>query len=208
MTDSIYDQLNVSGTVAKQRVVETFSGDALDTDRWTQRNITGTGTFNMDDTSESNRGGVRILTGASTDSKIAIDFNSIRQYSHDGSVFIAVCRRSDSSTRVSYGLTNTTGRTFNFADHVDSTANTYKSLRTADGSTISETQGTDTVDETMATIKLVLSSSNIIMSKNNVTDVTKTTNRPTVRLMPSFEALTLDGSANGGNLRYLEVYNT
>ena len=34
MTDSIYDQLNAYGTVAKQRVVENFSGSALDTDRW------------------------------------------------------------------------------------------------------------------------------------------------------------------------------
>ena len=34
MTDSIYDQLNAYGTVAKQRVVETFSGGVLDTDRW------------------------------------------------------------------------------------------------------------------------------------------------------------------------------
>ena len=34
MTKSIYDQLNASGTIAKQRFVETFSGGALDTDRW------------------------------------------------------------------------------------------------------------------------------------------------------------------------------
>ena len=49
MTKSIYDQLNASGTVAKQRMVETFTGDALDTDRWNTTNVTGTGTFAMND---------------------------------------------------------------------------------------------------------------------------------------------------------------
>ena len=49
MTKSIYDQLNASGTVAKQRVVETFSGDALDTDRWNENESNGTNTFGMAD---------------------------------------------------------------------------------------------------------------------------------------------------------------
>ena len=34
MTKSIYDQLNAYGTVAKQRLVETFSGDDIDYNRW------------------------------------------------------------------------------------------------------------------------------------------------------------------------------
>tara|TARA_R110000824_G_C14924787_1_gene648096 strand:+ start:15 stop:677 length:663 start_codon:yes stop_codon:yes gene_type:complete len=34
MTDSIYDQLNAHGTIAKQRFVENFSGDDVDYNRW------------------------------------------------------------------------------------------------------------------------------------------------------------------------------
>ena len=59
MTKSIYDQLNASGTIAKQRVVETFSGDALDTDRWQLTQIVSTCTATMAD---SNDGGLLLST--------------------------------------------------------------------------------------------------------------------------------------------------
>ena len=59
MTLSIYNQLNPLNEIAKQRMVETFSGDALDTDRWNTVNVSGTNTFAM---SDSVYGGFKITT--------------------------------------------------------------------------------------------------------------------------------------------------
>ena len=87
MTDSIYDQLNAYGTVAKQRVVETFSGDALDTDRWDQSNTNGTQAM-----ADSIDGGLLMSTTSSGSSISYIDFADKKQFSNTGSVMIAVMK--------------------------------------------------------------------------------------------------------------------
>ena len=80
MTKSIYDQLNASGTVAKQRFVETFSGSLLDTDRWDIYN-SGTVPQGMADSID---GGYYITTTNSWD-QVRLNFNDKRQFSGAGS---------------------------------------------------------------------------------------------------------------------------
>ena len=80
MTDSIYDQLNAYGTVAKQRVVETFSGDALDTDRWENgfgANCTPTMGYNGTE-------GVSFVTNGTSNAIYMAGFDNKRQYNPQG----------------------------------------------------------------------------------------------------------------------------
>ena len=205
---SVYEMTNPLTTVRKQHFWDWFSGDSLNS-RWTLQNHSGTGTATMNDNAGDRWGGVLLKTAASASANSSFDFDDIRQFSHTGSVFICVGRRYDSSTRASFGMTNTAARTANFADSVDDTANTNKSVRSADGSTISETEGSISVTATpMSSMKLELSASNIKMYIDGVLDVTKTTNRPAAKLQPSFDALTRDSSSNGSLIRYCEAYNT
>jgi len=94
MTDSIYDQLNASGTVAKQRFVETFSGGLLDTDRWRENDIAGSCTRGISDIAD---GGYKLIAPATGYARGTIDFDQtatdvgkVRQFNSDGSVSIFV----------------------------------------------------------------------------------------------------------------------
>ena len=207
--DSVYESTNPLTTVAGQRMVEWFTGNSLNTDRWTLQDHSGTGTAVMSDTAGARWGGILLRTGGSADANSSLDFDDKRQYDQTNCGFICVARRYDSSTRASWGMTNTSDGTLNFADSVDDTANTNKSLRSADGSTISETQGSIAVSAVaLNSIKLEFGASNIKMYIDGVLDVTKTTNRPAAKLQPSFDVFTRDSSANGSLIRYCEVYNT
>jgi hypothetical protein len=193
----------------KQHSWHWFSGVGLDYGVWTLQNHSGTGTVVMNEFASLTPGGILLKTAASASANCSIDFNNKRQYDHTNCVFICTGRRYDSSTRSSFGMTNTANRTANFADSVDDSSNTNKSLRSADGSTISETQGSIAVNASdLNTIKLEFGASNIKMYIDGVLDVTKTTNRPAAKLQPSFDALTRDSTANGSIIRYCEVYNT
>jgi hypothetical protein len=102
MTDSIYDQLNAYGTVAKQRFVENFSGDALDTDRWRSHNL-GAGTITVRMADEVD-GGLEMITDASSNSSYAvIDFNDKRQFSSTSSGFILVGKAKVQANTKWYG---------------------------------------------------------------------------------------------------------
>ena len=206
--NSVYEITNNLSTIAGQHMVEYFSGDSLDS-RWTLQDHSGTGTAVMSDTAGARWGGILLRTGGSADANSSLDFDDKRQYEQTNCGFICVARRYDSSTRASWGMTNTSDGTLNFADSVDDTANTNKSLRSADGSTISETEGNIPITATpRSCMKLELSATYINMYIDGVLDVTKTTNRPAAKLQPSFDALTRDSTANGSIIRYCEVYNT
>ncbi len=62
---SIYEAKQALTTVQKQRFVEWFSGDALDS-IWTQTNSVGTGTFGMQDDIDGDsklQQGLQLITG-------------------------------------------------------------------------------------------------------------------------------------------------
>ena len=98
MTKSIYDQLNASGTIAKQRFVENFSGDALDTDRWSAiGGGNGTPTFAMADEID---GGFKVTAAAQDNGDAGLGSNgtwdgyNIRHFSPTGSVYIDVFKNN------------------------------------------------------------------------------------------------------------------
>lgn len=87
---SLYEHLNPLTTVARQRVVENFSGDTLCTDRWTTCCITGANTHRIADVIN---GGYEMVTSTTIFSNMKIDFNDIRQYSETDSKLIIVLQR-------------------------------------------------------------------------------------------------------------------
>jgi hypothetical protein len=208
MTKSIYDQLNAYGTVAKQRFVETFSGSALDTDRWTTNILYNASTFAMSDSVD---GGFEITTGATNSDRGGIDFNDKRQYAHNGSVCITVVKiPTITSVRTEicgfYG--NGTGSINSAYIGADtSTSSNYK-LGTTSATTNSETVGSIAYDTAYHTYKVECGSSNVINYIDNVTDVTKTTNLPASSMQPIIACMTRTSASRTLNVNYVECYNT
>ena len=211
MTKSIYDQLNASGTVAKQRMVETFTGDALDTDRWNTTNVTGTGTFAMNDSVD---GGFSISSGANANDESYINFNNKRQFSPTGSVIIFVSKKffTGGSDGIEMGglRSNITNSNVNNALLENSSGGSETpSLRTSDSSTSAETASSASGDTSFHAWSITCGSSNIILSEDGITEVTKTTNRPTIAMQPFYGVLNSSVSgADEVNIRYMECYNT
>ena len=99
--DSLYEQLNPLTTVAGQHFVDDFSGDKLDTFRWTQLDTNGTGTAGM---SNEIDGGYYLTTNSNNNAAVEIAFadtwnggTNIRPFSHLGSTIIWVCKISSIS---------------------------------------------------------------------------------------------------------------
>ena len=103
MTKSIYDQLNASGTIAKQRVVENFSGWQYDNDRWFAQNIGGGScTVTMAD---SDNGGLLLATvDGSSSPSIYLGFDNICQYNPSGFRFISTCKKNDDLMGIRAGI--------------------------------------------------------------------------------------------------------
>lgn len=204
---SVYEILTPITTVRKTKFWDWFDGDDLRA-IWTTRNITGTGTFAMSDVADD---GFTVQSGATSSDESRIDFNSIRHYLQTACVFIGVMKAVSNSSSAQYcGLVNPT-TTYDGIDRaifVLDTANSNTSLRTADGSTSSETT-TDVVNDTnFHSVKIECSSANIKLTQDGVLKVTKTTNRPTTRLEPNFGVKTTSAAAKALRARYCEVYNT
>ena len=209
MTDSIYDQLNASGTVAKQRVVETFSGDALDTDRWATNQIYGGSTVAMKDEID---GGIILTGGGTSNAKITLGFNNIRQFSHSGSVFIGVFKFSatQASTIQTLGLSsadsNPRSAPQNAALFSCSTGGTSYYVESGDGTNFGSTAPSAQVDTNYHTGKLALDGAGIDFSIDGVFAVRRTTYYPTAKMQPVIH-LNSDVTATL-NVNYVEAYNT
>ena len=85
---SVYEMFAPLTTVRKQHFWDYFSGATLNS-RWTVDNHSFGGTATMQDEVD---GGVRITGGTGTNHSCEINFNDIRPFAHDGSVFIGVCK--------------------------------------------------------------------------------------------------------------------
>ena len=203
---SVFDSLNESFTHDKQRFVEYFSGKQLPS-YWTTSDITGTGTFAMADEVD---GGFSIKAGATTGNASGIEFNDIRQYAHDGSVNIAVWKRvADTKTDVYTGFSSVLGLSvLNSAWAVQLNNVTNLLLWTGDASAGSQTQTDIPRDIVYHTTKLECGSADIKLTVDGVLKVTKTTNRPTVKLQPVCFVESRDATAREARIKYMECYNT
>ena len=176
----------------------------MDTDRWATT-LTGATTITTQDVVD---GGLGITTGASSGNGGMIDFNNKRQYAHDGSVLIGVIQRND-NLWYQFGLNANTG-TFStdWAGVQDFSSQTWVQVRSAD-STATNIDTDIAVNENASSVKIELSSSNIVVHIDGVLKVTKTTNRPRVNMQPAYRVFSSTTSAaKTGYIRYLEAYNT
>jgi hypothetical protein len=207
MTDSIYDQLNAYGTVAKQRFVENFSGDALDTDRWSSEVVTS-GTTDM---SDSVNGGLDLATGTTSGGRAKIHFNNVRQYSPTGSAMILVAQRNiDANNYSEMFLANDYSSSVNaeWADIYHRPDSTNIRLQTRDGSGYNNTDtGVARHINSMA-YKLELKSASCELSLDGIVKATSTSALPTAKLQPVFRNETDTTSSRSLNVTYCEAYNT
>ena len=209
MTKSIYDQLNAYGTVAKQRFVENFSGDALDTDRWNT-----SGTVAMADEVD---GGVNILTGTGSYASAHINFTLKRQYSATGSRFISVHRINQAGTlhhNSGVGLVRENRGDSGGEQAVILTSNASGwsnwGLRTyASASSGGSTEGSVATDTSYHTFEVVLAS-DVKSYIDGVLDVTRTTTLPTNALQPCYglQKISSGSTPISYNAVYCEAYNT
>lgn len=203
---SLYEQLFPLTTVMKVRVIENFSGDTLD-ERWTQTNIAGAGTFAIVDVPDE---GFSVLSGATSANESQINFNNIRHYAHDTTVCISVFRAVATTSNVTYSGLSGNILTWDGVEKalaVMNSANANFGLSTADATTSSTTQGSVAIDTTFRDYKIENGSSDIKLTLTGTLDVTKTTNRPTVKMQPVFGVKTTTGSAKETRIRFIEAFN-
>ena len=217
MTDSIYDQLNAYGTVAKQRMVETFSGDALDTDRWTYNLFSGTGAGVMLDEFDGGFKMSSTATGGESEGMIA--FDDIRQYSHTGSTWIAVVKSTNTialnhSSSLA-GLKSLDDNQFNGGNLAgfkkETNNNDYISYHSTNvgGQHGGATTGV-AKDQNYHTWKGELSSSDYKLTEAGILRTSETTYLPVSKLQPFVYHYGYQPSAGSGNTHcnYFEAYNT
>jgi hypothetical protein len=214
MTDSIYDQLNAYGTVAKQRFVENFTGYSLNTDRWNTSNPTGTGTTDMSDSID---GGASVATQSGVNNHTEINFNGKRQYSPTASVVIGVTTQLVTSSDLFCGFgsgVNTLDPQHSLATMTQMNPSGWISLQTSDGSNtgLNEVYSTVTAKAFGADawkiwkIENVGSTCNLYIS--GVLDVTTSTKTPSSAMQPVIGARARSSNVATTRVRYMEAYNT
>lgn len=205
--DNMYDVFSDETSVLKQHFIEWFSGGAMPA-IWTFRNVAGTGSSGMVDLVDE---GAFVNAGANSNDRSSIDFNSKRQYAHNASVAICVFRRAEATAACAAGFTDdpTYPANDDRAVALDATNQTHKCLYTGDGTTESVQLSDVAIDTNWTVYKIVLGSSDIKLYINGVLKVTKTSNRPAVKLQPSVRTYNLGGAGSRSTrVRYFEAYNT
>lgn len=209
---SLYESFAPLTSVINQHFVEWFSGSALDTNRWTYKDIDSSSTVGT--ISDEINGGYNIQTGTPVGARCSINFNNKRQFSPTASEIIGVVKGVSSADQgILLGFINGTDPITEFEQVLcgyDTAVDATKFfIRTGDASTNSSTSGSVNIDANFHVIKIKCGSSDIKSYIDGVLDVTKTTNRPTAKLQPTFYAITrINGSAKNGRIRYVEAYNT
>ena len=206
---SFYEKFNPLTTVAKQRFVETFSGDALDTDRW-DVTTTGNGAATM---SNEVDGGLKITSDSGATGGIMINFNNIRQYSQTGSVCIFVGKRTSASdAQMVGGFTSNTALNADVIEMKDYTGNTYKQLSYAkNGVWGTNVDTTVAIDTAWHSHKIELTPSSGTLSIDGLTEVTNSTSYlPDSTVQSFFYSGETAGaaSAKSAQIKYMEAYNT
>ena len=204
---SVYQMFDPLTTVRKQRFWDWFSGDGLKA--WWTITANGTDASAMADTVD---GGFEVISGSSGGNSSTLNFNNIRQYSHNSSVLITVFGRGSASGGSIAGLNDsldTWDNASNEAGFFNNSGSTNWSTLTSNGVAQS---GTDTgspiaVDTNFHACKISLEASNVIYSMDGVQEVDKTTNLPTTKMQPNLKSFLVSG-ASTLKVRYLEAYNT
>jgi len=183
-SESLYEQLHPLTFVAKQRVVENFSGDTLN-ERWTTTVNTGTPTYAMADTVD---GGFIVTAGSVLNANTSVGWgtgyatNGKRMFAHDGSVFIDVFKLNTAKSthkvtihgfgeqqRGDLGVNNIS------AFFTGSTFSAFFQTKTTNGvSGTTQTATTIAYDQIFHTYKNELNGSNSVFDIDGIAAVTTT----------------------------------
>jgi len=210
---TLYELTNSWERPARLRIVENFSGDALDTNRWTLNQIGGSiCTATIDD---SINGGLKMYVNdtAPISASASLTFGDVCQFEPLGSVFIGNMIKPSSNNdniAIKYGLAS------------DSTVTPPECVLMCEGNLHSyigiETNNESRTDSTVAKstdwfgFKLELNGgSNVEASINGVIAITKTSSIPTTSKLQPFLYLQSRGAAQQArqwNTTYCEAWNT
>ena len=205
--DAIFDSAPTIAGLSKKRFVENFSGGSLDTDRW-QQTQSGTGTFAMSDSVD---GGFTLYPASGNTNYAQINFNNKKHYSKTGSVLISVWKQptnTGGASTMQMASVNGTSWNTNSCGTRLWTTDSYFKLRTADASTVSQTDTTVARDTNFNLFKHEMKPSSAELSINGVFQLSKTTNLPTSDLQPAPFAWNENGNRDYLHIRYMEAYNT
>ena len=204
---SLYELINSWEKPARMRIVENFSGDALNTDIWTATTFNTAPTFQMGD---SVNGGFEIVSAATNNTGGILDFNDNRQFSNKNSAIIFVGKR-DGNGDVIGGFTNTE-RAFStwlnsaFVRNMNGEANCF--FNTSNASTDQQTNlATSPTTNTLA-VKIELKPASANATINGVLEATNSTYLPAADLQPLLGFRTTSATALTGRFTYCEAYNT
>ena len=205
---SLYEAFNPLTTVAKQRFVEWFSGQALDTN-WNLVNTLGTITLSMADVVD---GGLNMATTATNGHRGYISRNNKRHFDEDASVCITIFQRVGVNTVSASGLEKTHGdtgsSTSNCAGALDASSQTFKRLFTSDGTLTQQQDSTVAVDTNWTTYVIKMLASSVTLDIAGVLEVTNTLRLPTDTVEPFCQSWSLASSVANSRFRYMECYNT
>lgn len=199
------DLLNPPGIVPLQRVLDNFDGDSLN-ERWTFRNLAGSGSGSMNDQADN---GYNITSGSTNGQSSQIDFNDIRHYSYNSSIVIGETRPANATTMYHIcGLTEIdTSPSDTRASWDQDTVNTYITLTTRLNSSATVVESSIVIDDNFHVFKLALRASSVIEWIDGVLEGISTSNLPDVAMQPHFRQGTRTSGARSGRIRYLEAFN-
>ena len=217
--DSLYEQLNPLTTVAGQHLVEDFSGDTLDTFRWTYTLLNGIATGSMSDSVDGGFDHTSTETGATSES--ITTFGNVNQFNHLGASFICVAKWSGDFPSTSMmqrgGFKKENTDSFNAGDHAGfakPTAAPYRfqcySASDTGGVVGTDTGISSTSADTPHVFKGELKSASFDLSIDGIYGATNTTNLPTVALQQYLYSWAYQVSAGSmtANFIYYEAWNT
>ena len=208
--DSLYEHLYPLTTVAGQRVVDTFSGSALDTDRWFYQAIATGASAVMADTVD---GGLSLITTTAESPSGMLGFEDICQYEPTGFRFISTCKKNVDDIGIRGGIGSADGAAAvpHMAMMSEGNFVSSRALTTNNGGSYVNTYAATPValSQTEFVYDIVGTASNITLTLDGVTEITKSTALPTLKCQP---LLYIEGRGTVGvkswNCKYMECYNT
>jgi len=209
---SIYESTSLATTVAGQHMVEWFTGNSLNTDRWNLHDVAGshdTATGMVD----SANGGFQIKNDNNSD-HTQIDFNDIRQYGTE-CVLIAIRKMASGSqydTQVGFidGITATEDDFIQTSlDYAQ--ASSKQTLITKNGGSVNTVVTSLSIDESWHLNKLELTQTSGTLTVDGALESTTTSELPNASMQPYFCGIVPAAGYSANRqcaIRYMECYNT
>jgi len=211
-TDSLFEQFDTFDTPKKLRFWDWFSGDVLNSFRWSVDQIAGSNTVRMSDNLD---GGLEIITGSADNNSASISFGGSGEanpFDENACVDIAVWEVTNGTTyHIQSGFaadfTYLSGGSTSYAGTNMDSDGTFARTVTYNNST---QDGSDTdiaVNINKNIIKTDCNASDVTSTINYRLAGTHTTNLPINPMQPIFRMQTRSAATKTGNLIYKECYN-